>query len=104
MGMSYGGFLMSYFDWTDERLDRLKKLRQEGLSAAKIAVQLGCRSRNAVMGKIYRLKLEPLTPRPTSAPRRSRRGARVTNGTSHQTASGFISRLAKLGPPKPIPP
>ncbi|MGH6762982.1 MAG: GcrA family cell cycle regulator [Phyllobacterium sp.] len=43
--------------WTDERVELLKKLWAEGLSASQIAAQLGSVSRNAVIGKVHRLKL-----------------------------------------------
>ena len=44
-------------NWTEERVDRLKKLWSEGLSASQIAAQLGGVSRNAVIGKVHRLNL-----------------------------------------------
>ena len=44
-------------NWTDERVEKLKKLWAEGLSASQIAAQLGGVSRNAVIGKVHRLKL-----------------------------------------------
>ena len=44
-------------NWTDERVERLKKLWSEGLSASQIAAQLGGVSRNAVIGKVHRLSL-----------------------------------------------
>lgn len=43
--------------WTDERVELLKKLWADGLSASQIAAQLGGVSRNAVIGKVHRLKL-----------------------------------------------
>jgi GcrA cell cycle regulator len=44
-------------NWTDERVELLRKLWAEGLSASQIAAQLGGVSRNAVIGKVHRLKL-----------------------------------------------
>ena len=44
-------------NWTDERVEKLKKLWSEGLSASQIAAQLGGVSRNAVIGKVHRLNL-----------------------------------------------
>ncbi|MEX6508036.1 GcrA family cell cycle regulator [Jiella sp. M17.18] len=44
--------------WTDERIALLKQLWTEGLSASQIADRLGGVSRNAVIGKVHRLKLE----------------------------------------------
>ena len=43
--------------WTDERVELLKKLWQDGLSASQIAKQLGGVTRNAVIGKVHRLGL-----------------------------------------------
>jgi len=47
--------------WTDERVNLLIKLWTEGLSASQIAGQLGGVTRNAVIGKVHRLKLEGRT-------------------------------------------
>jgi GcrA cell cycle regulator len=44
-------------NWTDERVEKLKRLWSEGLSASQIAAQLGGVSRNAVIGKVHRLNL-----------------------------------------------
>ncbi len=44
--------------WTDERIDLLKQLWGEGHSASQIASQLGGVTRNAVIGKVHRLKLD----------------------------------------------
>lgn len=43
--------------WTDERVDRLKRLWGAGMSANEIAKKLGGTSRNAVIGKLSRLGL-----------------------------------------------
>ncbi|HKH29085.1 MAG TPA: GcrA family cell cycle regulator [Sphingomicrobium sp.] len=44
--------------WTEERIDRLKKMWQDGSTASQIADELGGVSRNAVIGKAHRLGLE----------------------------------------------
>jgi hypothetical protein len=44
--------------WTDERVELLKKLWTDGLSCAQVATQMGGLTRNAVIGKIHRLKLD----------------------------------------------
>ena len=44
-------------NWNDERVEMLRKLWSEGLSASQIAAQLGGVSRNAVIGKVHRLNL-----------------------------------------------
>jgi GcrA cell cycle regulator len=43
--------------WTDDRVELLKKLWSEGLSASQIAGRLGSVTRNAVIGKVHRLGL-----------------------------------------------
>jgi len=43
--------------WTDERVEQLKSLWSEGLSASQIARALGGVTRNAVIGKVHRLGL-----------------------------------------------
>jgi GcrA cell cycle regulator len=44
--------------WTDERMERLKKMWADGATASQIADELGGVSRNAVIGKAHRLGLE----------------------------------------------
>ena len=44
--------------WTDERIERLKTLWGQGMTASQIAEELGGVSRNAVIGKAHRLGLE----------------------------------------------
>ncbi|HUS95729.1 MAG TPA: GcrA family cell cycle regulator [Hyphomicrobiaceae bacterium] len=66
--------------WTDDRVDLLKKLWSEGLSASQIAGRLGGVTRNAVIGKVHRLGLSgratttrvksPRTRRPASTAKR----------------------------------
>ncbi|QJQ32866.1 GcrA cell cycle regulator [Sphingomonas lacunae] len=44
--------------WTDERIETLRKLWENGLTASQIADELGGVSRNAVIGKAHRLGLK----------------------------------------------
>ena len=61
--------------WTDERVELLKKLWTEGLSASQIAVRLSQGvTRNAVIGKVHRLNLSGRAQAPrTAAPRAPRK-------------------------------
>ncbi len=43
--------------WTEERVERLKELWSQGMSASEIAQLLGDVTRNAVIGKAHRLGL-----------------------------------------------
>ncbi len=78
--------------WNDERVDLLKKLWSEGLSASQIAGRLGGVTRNAVIGKVHRLglsgrattsRIKSLRPRsrvPAAPKRQPARGRFATNG------------------------
>ncbi len=74
--------------WTDERVEQLKQMWMDGLSASQIAARLGGVTRNAVIGKVHRLGLSgrgaptrvtrrrPVAPRPPrvqSVPTQARR-------------------------------
>ena len=55
-------------EWTEDRVERAKKMWTEGLSASQIAGRLGDVSRNAVIGKLHRLGLTAkIAERPTHA-------------------------------------
>jgi GcrA cell cycle regulator len=71
--------------WTDERVELLKKLWAEGLSASQIAGRLGSVTRNAVIGKVHRLglsgrattsRMKSHRPRPRMAAKRMAKGGR----------------------------
>ena len=90
-------------NWTDERVELLKKLWSEGLSASQIAAQLGGVSRNAVIGKVHRLKLSgrgktttaaPRSKKPAPAPVATPRSATTSNVSSMSAASVSVSPAA----------
>lgn len=60
-------------DWTQEQLHLLEKLHRQGYSAREIAGRIG-KTRNAVLGRIYRLRSRdpewgaPTEPKPAPAP------------------------------------
>lgn len=59
--------------WTDERVEQLRKLWTDGLSASQIASALGNGiTRNAVIGKVHRLGLSGRVKAPSSSASRSR--------------------------------
>jgi len=59
--------------WTDDRVEILKKLWAEGLSASQIAGRLGGVTRNAVIGKVHRLGLSGRTTTSRAKTLRTRR-------------------------------
>ena len=69
--------------WTDDRVELLKKLWAEGLSASQIANRLGGVTRNAVIGKVHRLGLSGRTTTSRAkAPRTRRRPVHTQNRNS----------------------
>ena len=91
--------------WTDERVEVLKRLWLDGLSASQIAKQLGGVTRNAVIGKVHRLGLSgratPSQPTRTTfkAPRPTRPA--VASHTLHRRPS---ERHVVAAPtPRPAP-
>jgi GcrA cell cycle regulator len=65
--------------WTDERVELLKKLWSDGLSASQIAAELGGITRNAVIGKVHRLGLSGRAKSASSSAPRQRK----TRSSSH---------------------
>ncbi len=66
--------------WTDERVELLKKLWSDGLSASQIAGELGGITRNAVIGKVHRLGLSGRAKSASAAaarPRKARSSAHM---------------------------
>jgi GcrA cell cycle regulator len=85
--------------WTEERVELLKKLWLEGLSASQIAGVLGEGvTRNAVIGKVHRLKLTGRAKPTSSAPRarpaaRPAGGARRISTGAARPSSGIASMM-----------
>ena len=81
-------------NWTDERVEKLKKLWSEGLSASQIAAQLGGVSRNAVIGKVHRLSLPGRAKAGGTTASRSQKRATVPThaGQSRPQATTFAPR------------
>lgn len=86
--------------WTDERVELLKKLWMEGLSASQIAGELGEGvTRNAVIGKVHRLKLSARA-KPTNTAPRARPAARPAPRRV-ATPSAGLSSLSAAGKARP---
>jgi len=74
--------------WTDERVELLRKLWSEGLSASRVAAALGPEiTRNAVIGKIHRLGLAERAKTATQPRPRAPRPQTQINPQSGVTAS-----------------
>jgi GcrA cell cycle regulator len=83
-------------NWTDERVELLRKLWSEGLSASQIAAQLGSVTRNAVIGKVHRLKLSS-RGRTTAAPARQKKTTAGSVGTKSVTRNTTVTRTVTIG-------
>jgi GcrA cell cycle regulator len=70
---SEGKNSMTVLTWSDDRVEQLKKLWENGLSASQIAAELGNVTRNAVIGKVHRLGLSGRAKSPSSAAPRQRK-------------------------------
>ena len=97
--------------WNDERVEQLRKMWMDGLSASQIAGELGNGiTRNAVIGKVHRLGLSgrvktassspsrPLVQQPR-APRNPAPRRPATNGVQGNTALAFNFRPAPVQKP-----
>ncbi len=76
--------------WTDERTERLKALWAEGLSGSQIAAKLGGTTRNAVIGRAFRLNL---------AKRKAPHAIQAANNR-RAAAQKRIAKAAKPRPPR----
>ena len=63
--------------WTEERVEMLKKLWSEGLSASQIAAEIGSVTRNAVIGKVHRLGLSGRGKAKSASPQRAKKSPRT---------------------------
>jgi GcrA cell cycle regulator len=73
--------------WTDERVETLKRMWNEGQSASQIAKELGGVTRNAVIGKVHRLGLSN----------------RVGGGHDEEEAAPAPAPAAAAAKPEPAP-
>ncbi|MBL8557864.1 MAG: GcrA cell cycle regulator [Hyphomonadaceae bacterium] len=94
--------------WTDERVETLKKLWIEGLSASQIAKQLGGVTRNAVIGKVHRLGLAGRAtpsrpakrPRPVSRPRLASSSSSSAAARPRMAPAPYLALVPHLEPLK----
>ncbi len=86
--------------WTEERVELLKKLWSDGLSASQIAGELGNVTRNAVIGKVHRLGLSGRAKNPagSSAPRPARKAPVRTPSHPMSGSPGMTRGANALAP------
>ena len=82
--------------WTDERVELLRKLWLDGLSASRIAAELaGGVTRNAVIGKVHRLGLSGRIKAPSSPVNTRSRPAKPL-GTDRSGVPGLPQRAVAM--------
>ena len=91
--------------WNDDRVELLKKLWNQGLSASQIAAELGNGvTRNAVIGKVHRLGLSGRAKTVTPQAARPRKATRApSHPLSHGSATRGNLALSPKAPAAPAP-
>lgn len=86
--------------WTDERVELLRKLWNEGLSASQIAAEIGGITRNAVIGKVHRLGLSGRAKAPSSTLPRVRKTRPATQmvRSARPAVRGNTALATRLAP------
>lgn len=105
--------------WTDERIEKLRKMWEGGATASQIAEELGGVSRNAVIGKAHRLglkarpspvKANDKPARPAPPPRKAKPDEAADGGTIEEAAKPEAAPAmperpaAPVSTPTPMPP
>jgi GcrA cell cycle regulator len=95
-------------EWSSERIEQLRSLWHDGLSASQIATHLGGITRNAVIGKAHRLGLtgrpSPIKNRSISVarPRPPRRPRVEHTHAPRAVAAAPVHHVRHVEPPQPV--
>ena len=93
--------------WTDERVETLKRMWNEGQSASQIAKELGGVTRNAVIGKVHRLGLSNRSggaaPAPDPKPKAAPATPKVEEPAPAEAAAEPEEPRTMSAEPPPIP-
>ncbi|MGE5063554.1 MAG: GcrA family cell cycle regulator [Myxococcales bacterium] len=91
--------------WTEERIERLKKMWHDGATASQIADELGGVSRNAVIGKAHRLGLEqrPSPVKPGDEEKAKKPSPAPAAAAPRPTPKPEAPRPAEAAPAAPSP-
>jgi len=82
--------------WNDERVEQLRKLWSEGLSASQIAAELGGVTRNAVIGKVHRLQLSGRVKAAAPAAQRNRKTVAAARPVVRPAARTIVTQRGNL--------
>jgi GcrA cell cycle regulator len=88
--------------WTEERVELLRKLWNDGLSASQVAAELGPGiTRNAVIGKIHRLGLAERAKAPSAPRPRAAKAPRVQQPAARTQSAPVMGNVALAFSPRP---
>ena len=90
--------------WTDERVETLKKMWNDGQSASQIAKELGGVTRNAVIGKVHRLGLSNRTTDKDATPTEAPKAGKVEKASKPDPKSQTRVVEVAVKPRRPIIP
>jgi GcrA cell cycle regulator len=89
--------------WTEERIERLKKMWHDGATASQIADELGGVSRNAVIGKAHRLGLEQRPSPVKPGEEKEKKAAAAPVSARSAPRADVPSARAAAAPAQPVP-
>jgi GcrA cell cycle regulator len=89
--------------WTEERIERLKKMWHDGATASQIADELGGVSRNAVIGKAHRLGLEQRPSPVKPGEEKEKKAASAPAAAAPKPAPKAEAPVARAAPQRPAP-
>jgi GcrA cell cycle regulator len=89
--------------WTEERIERLKKMWHDGATASQIADELGGVSRNAVIGKAHRLGLEQRPSPVKPGEEKEKKAAAAPAAAAPKPAPKAEAPVARAAPQRPAP-
>ena len=78
---------MPLLTWSDDRVEQLRKLWENGLGASQIARELGNVTRNAVIGKVHRLGLSGRAKSPLSGAPKQHQAKHIMRVSFNATAA-----------------
>lgn len=87
--------------WTEERIETLRKLWTEGLSASEISSRIAGFSRNAVIGKLHRLGLSAETRSKPHLAVGGRKAARIYKRKGREMRAAKASAARRVSAPVP---
>jgi GcrA cell cycle regulator len=88
--------------WTDERVELLKKLWSDGLSASQIAAEIGHVTRNAVIGKVHRLGLSGRGKAKSTSPQRTKKPSRTPSAPAPIPQASAPNTVPLTVSPRPL--